>query len=75
MANEDAHQMAIEENFLKSGVVSIDIFALSNAGPLTSAGGAPQSELQTTFAVGEEAEMKTTGETSGVVAPGDCAAR
>ena len=69
MANQDAHQMEIEENFLKSGVVSIDIFALSNAGPVTSSAGGPQSELQTTFAVGEEAEMKTTGETSGVVAP------
>ncbi len=69
MANEDARQMEIEQNFLKSGVVSIDIFALSNAGPVTSSGGGPQSELQTTFAVGEEAEMKTTGETEGVVAP------
>jgi len=68
MANLDAHQMKVTENFLKSGVVSIDIFALSNAGPQTSAAGGPQTELQTTFAVGEEAEMKTTGETAGVVA-------
>ena len=36
---------------------------------MTSAAGGPQTELQTTFAVGEEAEMKTTGESSGVVAP------
>ena len=68
-ANQDAHQLNLTENFLKSGVVSIDIFALSNAGPVTSSKGGPQSDLQTTFAVGEEAEMKTTGETDGVVAP------
>jgi len=68
-ANQDAHQLEITENFLKSGALSIDIFALSNAGPQMSASGGPQTELQTTFAVGEEAEMKTTGETSGVVAP------
>ena len=55
------------ENFLKSGVVSIDIFALSNGGSQDRALPAgPQSELQTTFAVGEEAEMKTTGESAGV---------
>jgi len=68
-ANEDAHQLGLTEDFLKSGVVSIDIFALSNSAASVSMGGAPRNELQTTFAVGEEAEMKTTGETSGVVAP------
>ena len=30
-ANQDQHQMELEQNFLKSGVVSIDIFALSTA--------------------------------------------
>jgi Tfp pilus assembly protein PilF len=69
MANQDSHQMEMEQNFLKSGAITIDIFALSNAAPQTSGKGGPQTELQTTFAVGEEAEMKTTGETSGVVAP------
>jgi hypothetical protein len=69
MANQDAHQMEVTQNFLKSGAVTVDIFAVSNAAPHTSAKGGPQAELQTTFAVGEEAEMKTTGESSGVVAP------
>ena len=69
MANQDSHQMEMEQNFLKSGTMTIDIFALSNAAPQTSGKGGPQTELQTTFAVGEEAEMKTTGETSGVVSP------
>jgi len=69
MANQDQHQMAMEQNFLKSGALTIDIFAVSNAAPQTSGKGGPQTELQTTFAVGEEAEMKTTGESGGVVAP------
>ena len=48
--------MDVEQNFLKSGVVSIDIFALSTAAPKESASAAPHPELQTTCAVGEEAE-------------------
>jgi len=68
-ANQDAHQLEMTENFLKSGALTIDIFALSNASARISAAGGPQTELQTTFAVGEEAEMKTTGESAGVVAP------
>ena len=68
-ANQDSHQLEVTENFLKSGSLSIDIFALSTAAPQTSGTGGPQPELQTTFAVGDEAEMKTTGESAGVVAP------
>ena len=68
-ANQDAHQLEMTENFLKSGALTIDIFALSNASAKISTSGGPQTELQTTFAVGEEAEMKTTGESAGVVAP------
>ena len=68
-ANQDAHQLEMTENFLKSGALTIDIFALSNAAAKISAAGGPQTELQTSFAVGEEAEMKTTGESAGVVAP------
>ena len=68
-ANQDARQLEMTENFLKSGALSIDIFALSNASPKMSMAGVAQTELQTTFAVGEEAEMKTTGESAGVVAP------
>jgi Flp pilus assembly protein TadD len=68
-ANQDAHQLEMTENFLKSGALTIDIFALSNASAKIGVTGGPQTELQTTFAVGEEAEMKTTGESAGVVAP------
>jgi Tfp pilus assembly protein PilF len=67
-ANEDPQQLALDENFLKSGVVSVDIFAVSHAAPKESTG-MMQAESATTFAVGEEAEMKTTGENAGVVAP------
>ncbi|MFZ0758423.1 MAG: tetratricopeptide repeat protein [Candidatus Sulfotelmatobacter sp.] len=76
-ANEDAAQLKVTEDFLKNGVVSVDIFALSPAqAPLRAAlkgGVAGQSELATTFAVGEEAETKitpgTTGEVAAVTAP------
>jgi len=68
-ANQDAHQLQMTENFLKSGALTIDIFALSNSSARISTAGGPQTELQTSFAVGEEAEMKTTGESAGVVAP------
>jgi Tfp pilus assembly protein PilF len=68
-ANQDAHQLEVTENFLKSGALTIDIFALSNAAAKVSVGGGPQADLQTTFAVGEEAELKTTSESAGVVAP------
>ena len=68
-ANQDAHQLEMTENFLKSGALTIDIFALSNGSATVGVAGGPQTELQTTFAVGEEAEMKTTGESAGVVAP------
>ena len=68
-ANQDQHQMDIEQNFLKSGVVSIDIFALSTAAAKESTAAAPHPDLQTTFAVGEEAEMPTTGEATGAAVP------
>jgi len=68
-ANQDPHQLEMEENFLKSGAVSIDIFALSKVAPKQTTSVGQQAELQTTFAVGEEAEMKTTGEATGSAAP------
>ena len=69
-ANQDARQLELTENFLKSGALTIDIFALSNAAAKVSVGGGPQTDLETTFAVGEEAELKTTSESAGgVVAP------
>ncbi len=76
-ANEDAPQLKLTEAFLKSGALTVDIFALSPAQvPLQAAlkmGPTSQSELATTFAVGEEAETKITPgtetSTSGGVPP------
>ncbi len=72
-ANEDAAQLKLTEGFLKSGALTVDIFALSPAQqPLQAAmkpGAAGQSELATTFAVGEEAETKIIPGESGAVAP------
>ena len=64
-ANEDAAQLKLKEDFLKNGIVSVDIFALSPAQAPLKPGAATQSELSTTFAVGEEAESKVTAETGG----------
>jgi tetratricopeptide (TPR) repeat protein len=56
-ANEDALQLKKTEDFLTSGALTVDIFALSPATPLAkSEPAATQRELATTFAVGEEAE-------------------
>src|SRR5271166_4563242 len=57
-ANEDAPQLKLTEGFLKSGALTVDIFALSPAQAPVKSGAASQSELATTFAVGEEAETK-----------------
>src|SRR5579862_3111983 len=59
-ANEDATQLEITEDFLKDGILSVDIFALSPARTQLKPGAANQSDLSTTFAVGEEAETKIT---------------
>jgi tetratricopeptide (TPR) repeat protein len=59
-ANEDAEQLKLTEDFLKSGILSVDIFALSPARAQLNPGVANQSDLSTTFAVGEEAETKIT---------------
>lgn len=56
-ANQDKQQFDLTVQFLKRAV-TVDIFALSPARKLAS-GQAPQSDLATTFAVGEEAEMST----------------
>jgi tetratricopeptide (TPR) repeat protein len=68
-ANEDAPQLKLTEDFLKSGALTVDIFALSPAQAPLKAGASAQSELSTTFAVGEEAESKMAAETGGEVAP------
>jgi len=68
-ANEDAAQLKLTEDFLKSGIVSVDIFALSpELGALKSAANS-QSELSTTFAVGEEAETRIPTENTTELAP------
>jgi Flp pilus assembly protein TadD len=76
-ANEDAAQLKLTEAFLKSGALTVDVFALSPAQAVLKTGAASQPELATTFAVGEEAETKITpssqtgaeGEVAPVTAP------
>ena len=68
-ANEDAAQLKLTEDFLKTGAVTVDIFALSPAQAPLKPGAIAQSDLSTTFAVGEEAESKITGGNVGEVAP------
>jgi tetratricopeptide (TPR) repeat protein len=68
-ANDDAEQLKITEDFLKSGIVSVDIFALSPARAQVKPGVANQSDLSTTFAVGEEAEAKVIAGGEGEVVP------
>jgi tetratricopeptide (TPR) repeat protein len=69
-ANEDAAQLKATEDFLTSGALTVDIFALSPASAALKAGAVAQHELATTFAVGEEAEAKITpGSTAEAAAP------
>jgi tetratricopeptide (TPR) repeat protein len=73
-ANEDADQLKLTENFLKSGILSVDIFAISPESGEAKPVALPQSDTATTFAVGEEAETRTapaTSEASPVSAPLD----
>ena len=67
-ANEDAPQLKLTEDFLKSAL-TVDIFALSPAQTALKPGASTQSDLSTTFAVGEEAESKVAAGTGGEVAP------
>jgi tetratricopeptide (TPR) repeat protein len=73
-ANEDAAQLKATEDFLTSGALTVDIFALSQAKALlptapTKAGAGAEHELSTTFAVGEEAETKITPSSNAEAAP------
>jgi Flp pilus assembly protein TadD len=68
-ANEDPEQLKITKDFLKDKILSVDIFALSPAQPELKSGASSQSELSTSFAVGEEAENKITPAVGGNVAP------
>jgi len=69
VANEDAEQLKLTESFLKSGALTVDIFALSPARLPLKPGATSQSELATTFAVGEEAETKIAPGAGGEVVP------
>jgi tetratricopeptide (TPR) repeat protein len=68
-ANEDAAQLKATEDFLTSGALTVDIFALSPASATLKAGAIAQHELATTFAVGEEAEAKITPGSNAEAAP------
>src|SRR3954465_14898754 len=63
-ANDDADQLKLTEKFLKSGILSVDIFAISPEAGKSSQIATPQSDIQTTFAVGEEAESKVAAATT-----------
>ena len=68
-ANEDSAQLKLTEDFLKNGALTVDIFALSPAQVPLESGATTQSELSTTFAVGEEAENRVNATTAGEVTP------
>jgi tetratricopeptide (TPR) repeat protein len=68
-ANGDAEQLKITEDFLKNGVMSVDIFALSPDSAPRKVGPNTQTDLATTFAVGEEAETKITSAGTQEVTP------
>ncbi len=57
-ANEDDAQLMLTKAFLSSGALTVDIFAVSPAQVAKPSGTSGQSDLATTFAVGEEAESK-----------------
>ena len=67
-ANEDPAQLKLTEDFLRNGSLTVDIFAISPAQAPLKAGASAQSDLSTSFAVGEEAESKVTAE-GGVTGP------
>jgi len=68
-ANGDAEQLKLNEDFLKNQILSVDIFALSPAQAELTPGAVSQTELSTTFAVGEEAEAKINPASGGEVVP------
>ncbi|HJW99056.1 MAG TPA: tetratricopeptide repeat protein, partial [Terriglobales bacterium] len=60
-ANEDEKQMESVLKFLKNGVISVDIFAVSPETGVARQSASVPGELSTTFAVGEEAEPSSRG--------------
>jgi Flp pilus assembly protein TadD len=59
-ANEDKSQLKLTEDFLTDGALTVDIFALSLAQSAPKSTGIMESDLSTTFAVGEETETKVS---------------
>src|SRR5579872_7365107 len=68
-ANDDEEQLKLTEDFLKNGALTVDIFAVSPAQAPMKPGAMSQSEMATTFAVGEEAETKIAPGAEGEVVP------
>src|SRR6266478_164012 len=68
-ANGDAVQLKATEDFLTSGALTVDIFALSPASAPLKPGAIAQHELATTFAVGEEGEATITPGSATEAAP------
>ncbi len=71
-ANGDKTQLADEEAFLQSGLVRVDIFAISPDRPTSKNQvnpAAPQPQFQTEFAVGEEAETPAPSGAAEMPAP------
>jgi tetratricopeptide (TPR) repeat protein len=63
-ANQDEAQLKATENFLKSGFITVDIFAASpvaDAGPAKMLRRTDTVQANSTFAVGEEAEQSGGG--------------
>jgi len=56
VANEDEKQLKLTQDFLKNGILSVDIFALTPARAQGGTVALPGSDIATNFAVGEEAE-------------------
>jgi len=59
-ANEDPVQLKKTEDFLTSGALTVDIFALTPATATTKNEAVTQHDVSTTFAVGEESEASVT---------------
>ena len=72
-ANADQAQFELSQKFLRDKNLSVDIFAISPAGTKAGSGEVPGTELSTTFAVGEEAEVAlpkgAAGEARPITAP------
>ncbi|HEV3036573.1 MAG TPA: tetratricopeptide repeat protein [Candidatus Angelobacter sp.] len=72
VVNQDSEQLKITQDFLKNKAVSVDIFAITPARPITKNASMAQTDFATTFGVGEEAETKIAaggGEALPVTAP------